>query len=446
MIRNRFAIALFLAIALLTITKALTGFAEASLAAITCVLALLVLEYSRMAMLQRAVGTVLLTGGIVAASFSADPLAVILLGLEKTLPFLLLFVSVAWLQAPAGESPALLSIRETVLNQPPGRRFAWVGGAGHFLGVAFNLAGLSLLTPMIDKSVGPTLQKRLGRAMVQGFAAGTCWSPLYVGTAVIIASVPGVSWIEVGPVGFLIALALIAWSWGFDRFFVRELGGAAGADGTLVPLSGSVWGRLVLILGSLFGCIIFLVEGLEWSIPIALAVVAPVYALVWAGLIGKRGIGGTASTVVTGLPGLRGEAILFTGANLLGVGVAALIPDLEAGKALELSPVVTLIAIMAGYALASAAGLHPVVTVVLITSVLTPEAIGVSPALLALALMAMWGQGTNISPFSATALYMARVTGRSGWEIAWRWNGPFGVTATILISSIIVGLYALGFS
>lgn len=445
MIRDRLSIALFLAIAILTVTRALTGLAEAALAAIGCVLALLVIEYARMAPLQRIVGSVLMVGGGVAASFAADPVATILLGLEKTLPFLLLFVSVAWLQVPAGESPALLSIRETVLRQPPGRRFAWVAGAGHFLGVAFNLAGLSLLTPMIARKVAPMLQMRLGRAMVQGFGAGTCWSPLYVGTAVIIASVPGVAWIEVGPVGFLIALVLIAWSWAFDRIFVR--GGESAAEPIEESLSppGSVWARLALILGSLFGCIIGLVEGLGWSIPIALAVVAPIYALIWAVLIGKRGASGTAGAVLSGLPGLRGEAILFTGANLLGVGIAALIPDLQGNGPIDLPPALTLFAIMAGYALASAAGLHPVVTVVLITSVLTPETIGVSPALLALALMVMWGQGTNISPFSATALYLARVTGRSGWAIAWRWNGAFGVTATLLLAGIIMALFHLGF-
>ncbi len=449
--RDTLSILLFLSIAVLTVIRALFALEWVGTVAAGLVVLLLIVELTRILRLQRSVGIALLLGGTVAAAFTPNPAAIIQLGLEKTLPFLLLFASVAWLQIPSGQSPSLLAVRETVLRQPPGRRFAWVAAVGHFLGVAFNLAGLSLLTPMVEQGKDERLQKRLGRAMIQGFGAGTCWSPLYVGTAVIIASVPGVSWIEVGPAGFGIALVLLAWSWSFDRLFARRGGTASGAVPEAHPgMPPIVWARLILILCSLFGCIIGLVEGLGWSIPVALAVTAPIYAMIWSFLIRRAGAGPgaaeTARRVLAGLPGLRGEALLFTGANVLGVGIAALIPDAgSAGSDFPIAPTVMLVLIMAGYALLSAAGLHPVVTVVLVTSILTPSVIGVSPAILALALMTMWGQGTNISPFSATVLYMARVTGRSGWTVAWRWNGPFGITATLLLAAIIAILNQSGF-
>ncbi|MDW3207791.1 MAG: hypothetical protein R8L07_19835 [Alphaproteobacteria bacterium] len=455
MLRETVSTILFLLIAILTVATSLLSLSWLGAIAAGLVVLFLLLEFSRIPGLQRGVGTALLCGGIGAAALTPDPIATLRLGLEKTLPFLLLFASVAWLQVPSGQSPSLLAVRETVLRQPPGRRFAWVAAVGHFLGVAFNLAGLSLLTPMVESGKEERLQKRLGRAMIQGFGAGTCWSPLYVGTAVIIASVPGVSWVDVGPIGFLIALLLLAWSWSFDRLFARRATpsvanppGGAGQKVTGMP--AVVWGRLFLILCSLFGCIIGFVEGLGWSIPVALAVTAPVYALIWSQQIHRAGAGPGPSAVVrrvvSGLPGLRGEALLFTGANVLGVGVAALIPDADAaGTTLPIAPTMMLVMIMIGYAVLSAAGLHPVVTVVLVTSILTPDVIGVSPAILALALMVMWGQGTNVSPFSATVLYMARVTGRSGWTVAWRWNGPFGITATALLAVIIAGLNLYGF-
>lgn len=215
-------------------------------------------------------------------------------------------------------------------------------------------------------------------------------------------------------------------------------------------MPAAIWMRLLFILLSLFGCIIGLVEGLGWSIPVSLAVTAPIYALIWSLQIHRAGAGPgaveTTRRVLSGLPALRGEALLFTGANLLGVGVAGLIPDADPGTAsFSIAPTLMLVMIMAGYALLSAAGLHPVVTVVLVTSILTPSVIGVSPAILALALMVMWGQGTNVSPFSATVLYMARVTGRSGWTVAWQWNGPFGITATALLAAIIAVLNLNGF-
>jgi hypothetical protein len=95
------------------------------------------------------------------------------------------------------------------------------------------------------------------------------------------------------------------------------------------------------------------------------------------------------------------------------------------------------------YGLASAAGIHPVVSVVLITTIITPEMIGFPPEIIALAFMAIWGQGTNTSPFSATVLYMARVTGADGWTIAWRWNGLFVASTMVLIYCIIIALNTL---
>ncbi len=90
--------------------------------------------------------------------------------------------------------------------------------------------------------------------------------------------------------------------------------------------------------------------------------------------------------------------------------------------------------------------MHPVIKVVLVTTILKPSVIGVQPALLALSVMVMWGQGTNVSPFSATNLYMARVTGQSAWVTAWRWNLPFVVTSTLLLAGTMIALLELGWS
>ena len=456
MMRDRVSTFLFLGIAVFTVLGELTEIGWFRDTAVVSVLLLLVLEFTRIPLIQKSVGIVLILGGVITAAFTDDIFGTLYTGIVRALPFLLLFASVAWLQEPSSQSPSLLAVREMVMRQGPGKRFAWVMTVAHFLGVAFNLAGLSLLTPMVAKGAVARLQKRLSRAMIQGFSAGTCWSPLYVGTAVIIASVPGVNWLDVGPTGFVIAMAMLVWSWIVDRLFSRRkqphvIPTPIALDSPDHPMTGLVWIKLAMILITLFGCIIGMVEGLGWSIPIALAVTAPLYAMIWAFFIGRSGTGsgllGTARHVFRGLPGLRGETILFTGANLLGVGVAALIPDGSAGSVMAdwaIPSEIILLAIMVGYAVASAVGLHPVVTVVLVTTILTPTVIGVPPALLALSLMVMWGQGTNVSPFSATNLYMARVTGQSAWVTAWRWNLPFVVSSTLLLAGTMIVLLDSG--
>ncbi|MGY8991131.1 MAG: hypothetical protein ACKVHL_06035, partial [Rhodospirillales bacterium] len=292
----------------------------------------------------------------------------------------------------------------------------------------------------------------LGRAMIQGFAAGTCWSPFYVGTAFILTAVPGVDWVAVGLPGLAIAFILMIWSWLFDRLFARPAGITTEPDhaNDQSPLPYTAIWRTFLILAALFAAVIALVEGQYLSIPIALSIIAPLFALIWAFLIHRRGAGPSivamTKSVLASYPGLRGEALLFSGANILGVAAASLIPksltDSWAGT-VSANPNLTLFILIMCYGLASAAGIHPVVSVVLITTIITPEMIGFPPEIIALAFMAIWGQGTNTSPFSATVLYMARVTGADGWTIAWRWNAPFVASTMLLIYFIIIALNAL---
>jgi len=447
--------ALYLALCALTIVDALADWPPAVWAASSLVVVFLVLEGARIARLQALVGLALAGSGLLIAATQGALADTLVDGLRRTLPFLLLFASVTWLQIPAAQSPALLKVRAVALAQPPGRRFAVVGTAAHFLGVAFNLAGLSLLTPMVSRETPPSLRERLGRAMVQGFGAGTAWSPFYVGTAVILSAVPGVRWIEVAPVGLGLALLLVVWSWGFDRLFLRR--GAqptqpSGRTGPPPRLTGGDARNLAVLLGVLFGATILLVEGLLLSIPVSLAIVAPLFALGWAAVIRTHDPEANAGrvlirTVYSKMPDLRGETLLFAGANILGVGVAsALTPETVAGAVDTVAGIAWLAVplLMLGMVGGSMLGLHPVVFVVLVTSVLPPETLGLTPQIMALAMMSMWGQSTNSSPFSATSLFMARITGDSNWRIAWRWNAPFAVTATGLLALVLVLIDALG--
>lgn len=449
---ERVSSGLFLLIALLTVANAVFSYPRFGDAAVVALFAFLALEFRRIPRTQRAVGGVLIVAGLAAAAASGTFVDAVHTGLRRTLPFLLLFASIGWLQLPSSQSPSLLAIREAVLRQRPGKRFAAVAAAAHFLGVTFNLAGLSLLTPMVGHGTEPHLQARLGRAMVQGFGAGSCWSPFFVGTAFVLAAVPGVEWGTVGPVGFAIAMALLGWSWTVDRLFARSALAVATPPSATIgtdALPASALRNAAFVSLSLFACVIVLVEGMDWSIPIALAITAPGFAVIWSFTIhrAKAGVGPaeTARTVFSGYAALSGETILFTGANVLGGGLSSVLAHGAIERwvgALAGSPNLALAVIMAGYGGASALGLHPVVSVVLITSLTTPAALGLSPSILALALMVMWGQGTNTSPVSATTLYMARVTGVPGWAVAWRWNGLHAASTTVLLAVILMALQA----
>lgn len=441
---------LYLCVVLLTVGYTAFKISWFNDAAILVLVSYIAIEWPRIPSIQKKIGVGLIIIGTSAGLLSHDVMYALRAGLQRTLPFLLIFASVSWLQLASSQSPALLAIREAALRQPPGRRFFSVAMIAHFLGAAFNLAGMVLLTPIITRDVTPALQKRLGQAMMRGFGACTCWSPFIVGTVVIVEAVPGVSWMEVWPPGFLLAALLLFCAWAADRLF-------SGAEieqdrpAMNLPLTPTVWFRVVWILVSLFVCVFVLVEGMQWSIPIALVVTAPGYTLLWTWLIARKGAGDgpttTASKAITGYSSLRAETFLFAGANIMGMGISPLLPQeviAEFFNSLGVAPALVIAVVMLLSGSLSALGIHPLVSVVLITSVLSPDMIGVPPAVLALALMVMWGQGTTISPVSATTLFVSRTLGIPSWVAGWHWNGIYIFFTTLIVASALAAMVAIG--
>lgn len=442
---------LYLAIYLLALVDALFAISGAGMAAAAAVILFIAREAWATPRPQLLVGSALALGGVAIGLWAGVAEQVLLKGLTQTLPFLVIFGAVAWLQVPAGESPALRAARDTVLSQPPGWRFLMLALAAHGLGAVFNIAGMSLLAVMIAQQKDRILKRRLERALVQGFGAATTWSPLFVGSAVILAVLPSVRWLEIAPFGLVLGALLLALAWAVDRV-TNPAGPAPMSAHARVPFPGWAAARITVIVGVLFVLVIGAVEMFRLSIPIAIGLIAPPFALIWqatrAANLGAVGtiMGGLAGRVVRSHEHLRGEAIMFAAANLFGAGInAAVAPDdvIRMLAALGLGPdgkIVLLVAIMV---LGGAAGLHPVIPVVLVGHVLPPEALGLSAPVMAVALMALWGLCTNISPFSATTLFMARITRESHFTIAWRWNGPVSLMGGVVVAALIVLLRRL---
>ncbi|MBT3790029.1 MAG: hypothetical protein HN725_04835 [Alphaproteobacteria bacterium] len=404
-------------------------------------LAFITLEYRKTEIIPKVMSTLLLAIGLLAASTLDMAWDNIWQGVSRTRVFLVLFGSVAWLAVPARESPSLRAIREMVLTQPPGRRFAYLGIAAHGLGLAFNLAGISLLSGMISDKHSPRLKRRLGRAMAHGFALVPCWSPFFVGAVVILAAWPEVKWSQIAPYGVCLAIILWSLSWAMDKLTNPPRPPSANAP---VPakVSGKAWLNTSVVLGCLFTAVILIVEGVDISIPIALGIVGPPLALIWRASFyapserRDQSIAFSRRTI-SGLKNIRSEILLFTAANTMGVGISGLIdPDLitTTVQSFDLAPLAMLLLLSFCYLTLAALGLHPVITIILLSQFLTAELMGISPTIMVLALLALWGLSTNLSPTSATSLYISRLTNESNLTVAWRWNAPFSYAAGIVIS------------
>ena len=286
---------------------------------------------------------------------------------------------------------------------------------------------------------------RMRSAVLWGFGSATCWSPLYVGTAAILSSVPAVSWFQILPYGVVLGLYFLVAGFAFDRLVLRR----SSTDRNSTPQKNTNLARpalrLSLALIILFALVMGLVEHIGLALTVAIALVAPAYSLIWLSLVHRQGnparIGAIVGEVFHGLPRMRSETTLFACANIFGYVLADLaasgasfVPALPGPETAMVFRVLIVLLIYLG---ASAVGIHPIVSLVVFTAIADPAAIGLPLPLLVATMMALWGVGTSVSPFSGTTLFMSQLSGISSFRIAWIWDGPFYLLATVGLAVVV---------
>jgi hypothetical protein len=437
---------IYLSIAIITLVETFVDLPALTLAAAALIILFIVLEIPFISRAQLATGGVLIGLGLIGAAISGQWEEVVIGGVARSKTFLLLFFAVSWLQHPAGESPSLRAARKTIVSQPPGRRYLYLSFGVHGLGAVLNLAGLSLLSSVVEGQKDPRLKRRLTVALMQGFTSASCWSPFYVGMVVILVALPTLTWRDVGPLGMGLAVIIILSGWAYDRLIVR---GGSSARQVVKPvlLARGDLGRVIVILGLLAVLVLISVEGVGFSIPVALGLIGPPFAMAWAAAMATRDSNRAArakqlaNKVMHWLPTLRSEALVFVGANILGVGVAGAVPAENIGEVVnDLLPDadVKILAMIIGFMISGLIGLHPVVVVILASAILPPEVLGLQDWIVGLTYLGCWGLATLISPFSATTLFMSRVTGVPSPMIAWRWT-----PAPVFVAAILIGIYVI---
>lgn len=448
--RKTLSSGLYLALCLATVGHYVLG-APAGLRPVgAALLVFLLLEVWAASRLILGSAAVLVALGLLAQG--GDPVALLIEAGVRTLPFLVLFLAVLCLQGPALASPTLRAIGAHVAAQPPGRRFAGMALAGHVLGAVLNVAGLLLVLSLRDPKLAPRDQMRLTAGAMRGFGAAAVWSPLFVAMSVVLAALPSLSWLEIAWRSSLIAAAILLLAAAWNRVQRGRGGGRGEAAPEKSParLAPGTAGRAALILAALFLPVIWLFEAHGLAIPIALGLVAPVMAGLWQGAQAPAGDRGAAVArrgreVFLGLPGLRNEALLFFAANAFGLGLSAALDPVVLARLAEVLPGAGLsipILVMAGLLIAGL-GVHPIVIVVAVGTVLSPAHLHLTDMEAALALLVVWGMGAIMSPFSGTVLQVARLTNCSPFRVAWGWNARFSLAVGLPVSALVYAVSRL---
>ena len=177
-----------------------------------------VLEFKLVPRAQQIAGSILITLSLIAAVISDEIYMVIVDGIGRSRIFLLLFFAISWLQFPVKQSPTLNQMRDIIISQPPARRFIFLAFGAHILGTVLNIAGLSLLTSIVEKQKKIALKRSLSVILMQGFTSASCWSPFYIGMIVVLVALPSLNWADVAPAGGLIAVCIMFSGWIVDQF------------------------------------------------------------------------------------------------------------------------------------------------------------------------------------------------------------------------------------
>ena len=136
--------------------------------------------------------------------------------------------------------------------------------------------------------------------------------------------------------------------------------------------------------------------------------------------------------IATGLPNIYRELMLFLAAGVMSTGISTLL--LSSDTSLGIADVSPLVA--GGFILAamlfSLVGVHPIITISIVGSLLINTSYNVN--LLGVAMMMMWGNSIVASPFSGVNLTLQGRFGTSSFSIM-RWN--LGYAFTMLIVCVL---------
>ncbi len=411
-------------------------------------------------------GRILLVACAIIAAVAAvqpDGWAILGAGASRMI-FLPAFIALlGLLRAAAGASSVISVAGRHLVNQPPARRYLALSFGGHFFGILLNIGGLGLLVEMLksantleaaggDPVIVSWRERRMTVAVLRGFAAMAFWTPLGVSFNLLLVSVPGATWGQVGPYGILCAAGYMGLGWVFDQFQRPK-----GLRARLAPSkSGGAMAVAMLVLHvALISLATWSVEYLlKISFQTALLIAVPAYSFLWA--IGSRLKqsdpaplrSATSIMVNRGLaafPSYANEICIFAASGFLGATLVALVPE-EALRTFFLSfsvpPGVFAGMLCVTVAILGFIGLNPMIAATILASAVASAHVpGLSNTALVLAIAAGWACTVVMGPMNSALVMTSAMIGRAPWEVSVKWNGRFAlgvISSTIILSILLI--------
>lgn len=362
------------------------------------------------------------------------------------------FVALATLRSAAETSPAIRACGQYLAAQPPGRRYLALTLGGQAFSVLLNYGSIALLGSLSvassEREPDPEIRfhrtRRMLLAIQRGFVSVLPWSPLSFSVVVTGALLPGAPYRATVLPALVTGVIVAGTGWAMDQIFKPKLSrtpvrhAPEGGPEAVLPL--------VLLL-VLLGLLVWLLHMVfEVRVAGAVLLVVPLLALGWVLLQeGPRGAWTRVGRYTAHeLPRYRPELTLLMMAGYIGTaGAGLLAPHVaEFAPLIEALPGPLILGMLVWFIpVTGQIGMNPILAVTLLFPLLpAPEAMGVSPVALFIAITAGWAISGITSPFTATTLLTGNFAGKSALHIGLKWNGAYA-----LVTGVLLTLWAVGF-
>ncbi|WP_235042351.1 hypothetical protein [Vreelandella profundi] len=364
-------------------------------------------------------------------------------------------VALSMLRLPAYRSRLVRRCGKSMLLQPPSRRYPILSLGSALFGIILNIGVLNLFAAMIEKSntlsaaqgriwVQEARQRRMMLALLRGFSLAPLISPMGIGVAVVLSSLPELSWLALAP--YILGAAVLIFLTGWAVDFLTGPHPPANRHQVSTPSLRPLAQFSVLLMG-----IVALVFTIAWllalRLPIAALLGAPIGALLWLAWqrrkLGYAGLPAALSAVHRQLPWLlspsANEIVVLGAAGYLGHLCVGLVDTQQLAPLLvvlnQWGAFNAVLGMLMVVGLAQV-GVNPIVTVTLLVGLLPTLGIeGLTPALIGASLMVGWALALMSSPMTASMLILSRFTGVPATQIGYRWNGRFLIASIPLLAA-----------
>ena len=265
----------------------------------------------------------------------------------------------------------------------------------------------------------------------RAFCSGCYWSPFYVSIATALVYAPGSNFITLVLAGLpiaLIGLIITTWQLLRDEDSHETCGYPLRFEALLIPVLLSI---AVILLNNLFPDfpVLTLITVLSFLLAVLVLAVRDPLSVI------ER----ISSHVHDGLPDMHKELMLFLAAGVMSAGISTLVISSDISLGITAVSPLTGGGFILAAILLSLVGMHPIITISILGSLLGNAAYNAD--LLGVCMMMMWGSSIVASPFSGINLAIQGRFDVSSFSLM-RWNTGYALAMlTVCITALYIYNY-----